>query len=115
MKFQSFFFNQTPLNIAIEKENIEIIKILLTRNDIDVNEKSNIIKPIFFVYNVIIKKFIDKTPLYLASEIGNPEIVQLLLSCEEIDINLISIYIYYFIHTVFIQKHFYKVLIKTFF
>lgn len=33
-------FNKAPLHIAIEKQNIEIVKLLLARKEIDVNTKS---------------------------------------------------------------------------
>lgn len=36
MKF-FMFLNKTALCYAVEKENIEIVKLLLKRNDIDVN------------------------------------------------------------------------------
>lgn len=39
MKFISFF-NNTPLLIAVENDNIELVQILLTQPNIDVNIKS---------------------------------------------------------------------------
>lgn len=39
MKFISFF-NNTPLLIAVENDNIELVQILLTQSNIDVNIKS---------------------------------------------------------------------------
>lgn len=54
MKFQiifefsfEFFFYKTPLCIAAEKENVELIQLLLTQPDIDVNVKS-ILTFVFF-------------------------------------------------------------------
>ena len=35
-----FDVNKTPLQIAVEKENSEIVKILLSTNETDVNYKS---------------------------------------------------------------------------
>lgn len=35
-----FDVNKTPLQIAVEKENPEIVKILLSTNETDVNYKS---------------------------------------------------------------------------
>lgn len=35
-----FHLNLTALHIAIKKENVEIVRLLLLRNDIDVNEKT---------------------------------------------------------------------------
>ena len=48
MKFQKkiineifmFHFNKTPLYIAVEKENIDILKLLISRPEIDLNIKS---------------------------------------------------------------------------
>lgn len=40
MKFQNFINEKTPLAIAIEKENIEILKILLSNKNIDINALS---------------------------------------------------------------------------
>ena len=42
MKF-ILYFDGTALHIAIEKENIDIIKLLLSRDDIDINAKYLII------------------------------------------------------------------------
>ena len=47
IKFQCKIFNKTLLYIAVEKENIEIVKSLLNYNEIDVNKKS-IQKNIYF-------------------------------------------------------------------
>ena len=38
--FEYFIFSNTALHIAIEKENIEVIKILLSDPNIDVNVKA---------------------------------------------------------------------------
>ena len=40
MKFSFFSFYKTPLHIAIEKENIDIIKLLLSNEKLNVNLKS---------------------------------------------------------------------------
>lgn len=37
MKFYFYFFNSSALHLAIKKQNIEIIKMLLSNKDIDVN------------------------------------------------------------------------------
>lgn len=46
--FQFILLNQTPLCLAVKKENIEIIKILLAHKDIDVNILS-ILNKYFFI------------------------------------------------------------------
>lgn len=39
MKLQIFHIQMTALHIAIEKENIQIVKIFLTNEKIDINEQ----------------------------------------------------------------------------
>lgn len=41
MKFLFWFFNKYPLHIAVENGNIEIIKLLLEKKDININVKDN--------------------------------------------------------------------------
>ena len=50
MKFQVFVFQKNPLYIAIEKENTEIVKILLKDPGINVNLRS-VSKINFFLFN----------------------------------------------------------------
>lgn len=40
MKFILIYFYQTPLILAVEKNEIKTIKLLLKRKEIDVNSKS---------------------------------------------------------------------------
>ena len=47
MKFQLFLFNRSPLNFAITTENIDIVKLLLARKEININMIS--ILNIFFL------------------------------------------------------------------
>ena len=68
--------------MAIEKENIEIIKLLLSYPNIDVNSLSKFIKNDDFD-----KRYIEKSPIHLAVEKENLEIIQLLASHPSIDIN----------------------------
>uniref|UniRef100_UPI0020799703 ankyrin repeat domain-containing protein n=1 Tax=Spiroplasma endosymbiont of Lariophagus distinguendus TaxID=2935082 RepID=UPI0020799703 len=65
--------NETPLHLAIEKENLEIVKTLLD-NDADVNMQNKD----------------SKTPLHLAIEKENLEIVKELLNIKEINIENIE-------------------------
>ena len=37
MKFNIIDFNKTALYLAVEKENIEIVKLLLTNDKLDIN------------------------------------------------------------------------------
>lgn len=89
----------TPLFFAIDKNDNEIIKLLLERPDLDVNIKSNIQKNYIFT-EIESKKLIDgsnvgrneeKTALHLAIERNNVEIIKLLLERKELDINMKSI------------------------
>ena len=63
--FMIFFFclYQAPLNIAVEKENIEIIKLLLSKDKINVNQRTifrfSNFQSFFFLY------FIKFALLYL--------------------------------------------------
>lgn len=73
-------FEQTPLYMSIEKKNIYVIKTLLAREDININEKS-----FYYFKNNLIE---EKTALHLAVEMDDIIIVKLLLEKKEIDINL---------------------------
>lgn len=37
MKLKNYFINKTPLNIAVEKNNVEIVELLLKYRGINVN------------------------------------------------------------------------------
>ncbi|KAK8888392.1 hypothetical protein M9Y10_039462 [Tritrichomonas musculus] len=73
-------FELTALYMSIEKQNINAIKLLLDRPDININEKS-----IHLLGN---NKMEQKAALHLAVEIGNLEIIKLLLEKKEIDVNI---------------------------
>lgn len=47
MKFYIFFLNKSPFYAAVEKENIQIIKLLLTKEKLDIN-MLNISAKIYF-------------------------------------------------------------------
>lgn len=53
MKLYLFFY-KTPLFVAVEKNNLKIIELLLKRQDIDVNQKSieNLIFQYHFTLNI---------------------------------------------------------------
>ena len=63
----------TPLLVAVWNNHIEIIKILLKRKDLEINQKAN--------------NTDGHTALMMASQFGRLEVVRLLLSKSEIDIN----------------------------
>lgn len=89
-KNKTNFFSIKETNalcISIEKGNLEIIKLLLTR-EIDVN-----VKKIYKGYEND-KYDYEKAPLHLAIEKGNLEILKLLLSFPSIDINSFEINTY---------------------
>ena len=71
---------QTTLYMSIEKQNINAIKSLLARPDINIKEKS------FHLSGN--NQMEEKAALNLAVEIGKPEIITLLLEKKEIDINI---------------------------
>lgn len=73
-------FERTSLYMSIEKKNIDVIKALLAREEIDVNEKS-----FHLSGNTLMD---EKTALHLAVEIGDLGIIKLLLEKKGIDINI---------------------------
>lgn len=73
----------TALSLAIEKRNVDIIRLLLSASKINVNLKSS--------YE---EGKVDKIPIIDAVETGNIDIVQLLLSQPQIDVNAITKYGY---------------------
>lgn len=55
MKFSIILINKTPISIAIENENIEIVKLLLECNNFNINLPNvNLIKFIKFLINTFI-------------------------------------------------------------
>ena len=48
MKFLYFFINQAPIYVAVQKENIDIVKLLLT-NKLNINIRS------IFIFHLLIK------------------------------------------------------------
>lgn len=82
---------KTALHIAVEKENIKLVQLLLERPEIDVNilfkethkyectESKDEIDPF---------DYIQKTALYIAVQNGNEEIINLLLANPKIDVNI---------------------------
>lgn len=63
MKLLINTFNSTALNLAIEKQNIEIVKLILTKENLDVNiicicYYKYLIKFYFSIFNSISSKII---------------------------------------------------------
>ena len=71
------------LYLAIEKQNSEIIKLLLESKKVDINRKMEIKTD---EYSLVFEK-IQMPPLYKAINIGNVRIFNLLLNDESIDVN----------------------------
>ena len=81
--------NKTALMIAIENENLELIRLLISNKDINVNAScEHIIKYDDYYFQDSYPEEI--TPLYLAVDKENIEIIQLLLTNEKIDVNRIN-------------------------
>ena len=75
--------NKTALFAAIEKENIEIVKLLLNYDKLDINDINQISG-----HNGNYSKKEHKTALFQAIENQNVEIIKLLLMNDKLDINL---------------------------
>ena len=58
MKFNIIYFNKTALYLAVEKENIEIVKLLLTHNKLDIN-LGYILNIIFIKFKIIFFNYIQ--------------------------------------------------------
>ena len=87
-KIREVKYEFTALNAAIEKGNVEIVKLFLSsKNNDKIINKPNIYHDNYNRINENIKK----SPLYIAVEIRNAEIVKLLLEHENCDVNFINI------------------------
>ncbi|KAK8839044.1 hypothetical protein M9Y10_032510 [Tritrichomonas musculus] len=78
----------TPLYFAVEKENVQIVQLLVNHKNIDVNLKST-----FYLWTCKKEeKTIDKeeTALHNAVSKGNLDIIKLLLGNKSIDINIVD-------------------------
>ncbi|KAK8898697.1 hypothetical protein M9Y10_000989 [Tritrichomonas musculus] len=87
----------TPLSIVIQRENIDMLKHLLSFSEIDVNlENKKPENPVYTSFGNDQKGFVpcslgkEETPLIMAIETKNVQIVQLLLSMPSIDVNKFS-------------------------
>lgn len=100
MKFY-YVSQKTPLYIAVEKGNKEIVSLLLAKNDIDINIKSGILTETIEHYEYKKKKKKSsktkknsqmikerKTALHKAVELNNSEIISLLLQNQNINLNI---------------------------
>ena len=91
------YFYKTPLYVAVEVENVEIVKLLLEKENIDINllcilRYYFVIQLLLFCLNEITKCFFKKAALHVAVEKENIEIVKLLLKNQKTDINLLCIF-----------------------
>ena len=89
----------SPLNIAVRKGNIEILQKLLSMNNVDVNNKYVRTDKKYTEkekyqssYETIIETTEEKAPIIIAVEKGNFEIVKLLASQPKSDIDSISVF-----------------------
>lgn len=81
------FKSNTPLNISIKNQNIEIIKLLVSHPKINDNIKSIARTWCFEYYKSEKIKEIEDTPLFTSIKKNNLEILKLLLSNANIEIN----------------------------
>ncbi|KAK8843546.1 hypothetical protein M9Y10_024602 [Tritrichomonas musculus] len=76
--------SKTALFRAVQKENIEIVKLLLSFDKINVNTICS------YEYHDLEEWWVERTSLFLAIENNNIEIIKLLLSIEDINVNIIN-------------------------
>lgn len=92
--FTNLKYVETPaLNLAVRKENLRIVQLLLSKNDIDVNSKNISIiyeKDINDDFNIQTER-LEYTALNNAILNKNIEIIKLLLSRNDIDVNSLQI------------------------
>ena len=81
-------FLKSPLHIAVENENIELIQILLESSNININSLASYWSKRYFGYTYGIFKS-EKTALHIAFEEKNIKVIELLLSRPEIDVYII--------------------------
>lgn len=98
-----FFNEKTPLCLAVDKQLIDIVKLLLSNANIQVNtpftyELYSLFEKEYFNSDNCTEKprmeelnYFTKTALHIASINGNVEIVKLLLTNQSLDINVLSI------------------------
>ena len=80
-------YKKTALFLAVEKENFEIVKLLLSNENVDVNCSCS------FEYDPEHHIKEEQTPLLMAVSKQNIEIIGLLLSNNKIDVNCVGNYI----------------------
>ncbi len=97
LDYQNINSKKTALYLAVENENIEIVKILLSHKDVDVNilnesnaEYTRGRSDEYFSYTDYKTKNKKRTALYLAVLKENTEIIKLLLENKRIDVNVIN-------------------------
>ncbi|KAK8860425.1 LON peptidase N-terminal domain and RING finger protein 2 [Tritrichomonas musculus] len=95
-KTYSDCIERAVLHMAIESENVEIVRLLLEYEGTDVNIQP-IVKTFTYSYgdngNEVERRKLKKmTPLYLAVEKNNVQIVQLLAEHKKVDINMKSVF-----------------------
>lgn len=78
------YFHKTTLYLAIEVGNVEIVRLILSVPNIDVNEKS-IFFSLFLIVFLKLFFFNGRTPLHLAVEKQHLDIIKLLLQHKGID------------------------------
>lgn len=73
----NLWFYKTLLYSAVEKENIDIIELLLTNSELDLNAFSQLEEE-------------EETALFKAIQVGNIDIIKILLANDKIDVNVLN-------------------------
>lgn len=76
---------KTALHLAIEKNSLDCVRLLLTRNDLQINMKYHYLKYSFYFINT---EKIQSTALHIAIKNNCTEIVKLLLNYDGIDLTI---------------------------
>ncbi|KAK8893061.1 hypothetical protein M9Y10_030323 [Tritrichomonas musculus] len=83
-----YYEEKTALHLAVEKENLEIAQLLLSKSDIDVNDQTHTFMRKCVSTTDFEENEEEKTALHLAVEKNNPSLIMILLASKNINVNI---------------------------